>query len=231
MLQPVLHANSRQELCEYCPYFNSYQSGVYAQDGKCRGFLIDAFASYGDVFTPWAFVSHAGGKAKPKTGAPSNESSDFRLSQQFQLSESQDLEDRSVKSMKLAMDESRPVVVIMGSSFNILGSYLIRACWATKEYYSNPNDQHQPPSRSYHIRYKFLFQWIASEHQSNWFHNVQYPTPIPPPPKFQCPTCCHDSLHVYVTRNVKNSIFLNQQIFPYIVQIFFNLGYCLPNAH
>ncbi|KAJ3058829.1 hypothetical protein HDU98_005113, partial [Podochytrium sp. JEL0797] len=106
------------ELCEFADFFKSYQSGVHASDGKCTGFLVDAFASHGDSFTSFSLISHGGGKAR-SSSAPADPSlqsqTAFRLSTDFTLTENQSLQDRSIRTLIAAKNAMSPVVVIMGS--------------------------------------------------------------------------------------------------------------------
>ncbi|TPX54590.1 hypothetical protein CcCBS67573_g09560 [Chytriomyces confervae] len=214
-----LFATTRQELCEYAPFFRSYQSGVQITDGVCVGFLIDKFASFGDFFNGPVFVSHGGGRSRPRAAMLGQ--GGFALSNDFELEDSQEESDRSIAGLIKAKETCSPVVVIMGSQYpliqdanlpgryNILGSFLVRDYWASKEYGdtracdSAPSLQ-GPTARTYHIRYKFKFQWIQSSLQQLWFSNQPHVEPIQPPLKFLCRNCNRASSSVYRERTCLN---------------------------
>ncbi|KAJ3242831.1 hypothetical protein HDU77_010670, partial [Chytriomyces hyalinus] len=164
---------SNPHSCEYAPFFRSYQSGVQITDGVCVGFLIDKFASFGDFFNGPVFVSHGGGRSRPRAAMLGK--GGFTLSNDFELEDSQEESDRSIAGLIKAKETCSPVVVIMGSlypliqdanlpgRYNILGSFLVRDYWASKEYGDTPAcdsapSLQGPTVRTYHIRYKFKFQ-------------------------------------------------------------------------
>ncbi|KAI8833581.1 hypothetical protein BJ741DRAFT_611479 [Chytriomyces cf. hyalinus JEL632] len=205
-----LFATTRQELCEYAPFFRSYQSGVIPQTAGVPGFLIDKFASFGDFFNGPVFVSHGGGRSRPRAAMLGQ--GGFTLSNDFELEDSQEESDRSIAGLIKAKETCSPVVVIMGSQYpliqdanlpggyNILGSYLVRDYWASKKYGDSSASLDGPAVRIYHIRYKFKFQWIHSNAQQLWFSTQPHVEPIQPPPKFFCLKCNRASSSVYRER-------------------------------
>lgn len=44
-MMPPIWAKSRQEICETCPWFRSYQGGVYHSQGLAKGYLLGGFGS------------------------------------------------------------------------------------------------------------------------------------------------------------------------------------------
>ncbi|KAJ3233606.1 hypothetical protein HDU81_002104 [Chytriomyces hyalinus] len=141
------------------------------------GFLIDKFASFGDFFNGSVFVSHGGGRSRPRAAMLGQ--GGFTLSKDFELEDSQEESDKSIAGLIKAKESCSPVVVIMGSQYpliqdanlpgryNILGSYLVRDYWASKEYgetlaSDSAPSLEGPAVRSYHIRYKFKFQASSS---------------------------------------------------------------------
>ncbi|KAI8610981.1 hypothetical protein BC830DRAFT_1084394 [Chytriomyces sp. MP71] len=177
---PPLHAASRQELCEYAPYFRSYQSGVQTNGKVCTGFLIDKFTSFGDAWNDgMVIISHGGGRSRPRANPTALQGqTSFILSSAFELADSQEDSDRQIASLIAAKEGRTPVVIIVGSAYpladnlkfpgryNVAGSYLVRGFWPSKEYTDAPPQptssqsllQPTQSSRNYRIRYKFRFQ-------------------------------------------------------------------------
>jgi hypothetical protein len=56
--EPLLWADTRQELCEGVPYFRSYQGGIYFRYEVAFGYLLDAFRAERDFIGSHVVISH-----------------------------------------------------------------------------------------------------------------------------------------------------------------------------
>ncbi|KAJ3099403.1 hypothetical protein HDU96_010722 [Phlyctochytrium bullatum] len=60
VLRPIRYA-TRQALCEHCPYFKSYQGGLYTSNNKIYGLLLGAYHDDGDGFSVERIITNVGG--------------------------------------------------------------------------------------------------------------------------------------------------------------------------
>ena len=56
--EPLVWADTRQELCEGVPYFRSYQGGIYFRYEVAFGYLLDAFGAERDFIGSHVVISH-----------------------------------------------------------------------------------------------------------------------------------------------------------------------------
>jgi hypothetical protein len=56
--EPLVWADTRQELCEGVPYFRSYQGGIYFRYEVAFGYLLDAFGADRDFIGSHVIISH-----------------------------------------------------------------------------------------------------------------------------------------------------------------------------
>jgi hypothetical protein len=56
--QPLVWADTRQELCEGVTYFRSYQGGIYFRYEVAFGYLLDAFGADRDFIGSHVVISH-----------------------------------------------------------------------------------------------------------------------------------------------------------------------------
>ncbi|KAI0355710.1 hypothetical protein OH77DRAFT_1402391 [Trametes cingulata] len=200
-VQPMIWAESRQEVCESFDWFRSYQGGVYFNNDMVKGYLLSAFSSSRDLFERDGrlIVSHGGGKAESihnkKGQSAVHEADDQRE------------EDKSVRALLRTYQMKRPLVLIIddkyalfpydlaakGYTYVVLGFYHIAHAWAEREPATN--------GRGFVVRYKFAFEWCEKQPEPWW---IPAPAAVPPPdrprytaPTFLCPACRKASPFVY----------------------------------
>ncbi|KAH9859075.1 hypothetical protein C2E23DRAFT_718154 [Lenzites betulinus] len=199
--QPIIWAESRQEVCESFDWFRSYQGGVYFNNDMVKGYLLSAFSSSRDIFARDGrlIISHGGGKAE----------STYSKNGQAGVKEADDQreEDKSVRALLRTYQMGRPLVLIIddryalfpydlaekGYTYVVLGFYHIAHAWAERQASGN--------GKGYVVRYKFAFEWCQKQPEPWWLRS---PTGEVPPDKtflpagtFMCPTCMKESPLVY----------------------------------
>ncbi|KAK9360670.1 hypothetical protein V1504DRAFT_433629 [Lipomyces starkeyi] len=96
--------DTRQELCESVPFFQSFQSGCYTYNGVALGYLIDSLTVQSDYIDDNVVISHAGGNL---------ESSD---SGEYHLQSSQESADKAIKALISNQKRITPLVLVLGSN-------------------------------------------------------------------------------------------------------------------
>ncbi|KAJ3007137.1 hypothetical protein HKX48_009288 [Thoreauomyces humboldtii] len=150
---PKVWCANRQELAEGYALdrrFIQYQSGyqyrleetpVHGTRRIATAILLAGYNSKGDVFSPYVFITHAGGRSQGVGGTVDNLNYDGRTRA---LSSSQEETDYNVEALRNAMYEKRDVMVIVareygllsvpaGVSYAVLGNYRITHMWTEKE--------------------------------------------------------------------------------------------------
>ncbi|KAJ3160403.1 hypothetical protein HDU86_000737 [Geranomyces michiganensis] len=147
--KPPVWCETRQELCEGLPYFRSFQSGLYKQDGLAKGYLIDGkgadnyhlcifakpfnhndvvnfltgFCAERDVWNGKVFISHGGGShAAPKTGTglkATTSTSRVAKRAALPLGASQKESHASIQTLISTMKAGAPFAVIIGSHYGL----------------------------------------------------------------------------------------------------------------
>lgn len=56
--EPLVWADTRQELCEGVPYFRAYQSGIYYRNDVAFGYLLDGYGAERDFIGSHVVISH-----------------------------------------------------------------------------------------------------------------------------------------------------------------------------
>ncbi|KAI0630126.1 hypothetical protein C8Q77DRAFT_243759 [Trametes polyzona] len=199
--QPVIWAESRQEVCESFDWFRSYQGGVYFNNDMVKGYLLSAFSSRRDLFARDGrlIISHGGGKAESLHSKHGHS--------QLHEADDQREEDKSVRALLRTFQMKRPLVLIIddryalfpydlaakGYTYVVLGFYHIAHAWAEREPASN--------GRGHVVRYKFAFEWCKKQPEPWWLKSESGVVP-PDKPRFPaatllCPSCGKESPMVY----------------------------------
>ncbi|KAH9942478.1 uncharacterized protein BXZ73DRAFT_97887 [Epithele typhae] len=170
LVQPVVWARSRQEVCEAFDWFRSYQGGVYFADNIVKGYLLSAFSSARDMFHRGGrlIISHGGGKA---------ESLHHQHGQSVMRQASDQLaDDKSVRALLNTYRMKLPVALVIDDryalfpydlsakpncTYAVLGFYHISHVWA------EPHTL--PDGRGAVVRYKFAFEWCEKQ-PAPWWH-------------------------------------------------------------
>ncbi|EIW63566.1 uncharacterized protein TRAVEDRAFT_161894 [Trametes versicolor FP-101664 SS1] len=191
--QPIIWAESRQEVCESFDWFRSYQGGVYFNNDMVKGYLLSAFSSGRDLFARDGrlIISHGGGKAESvhtKAGQHTVREAD-----------DQHEEDKSVRALLRTYQMKRPLVLIIddryalfpydlatkGYTYVVLGFYHIAHAWAERHPARN--------GKGYVIRYKFAFEWCKKQPEPWWLKGpdglVPPDTAHHPAATYTCPSC------------------------------------------
>ncbi|KAJ3173090.1 hypothetical protein HDU88_004549 [Geranomyces variabilis] len=179
--KPQAWCETRQELCEGLPYFRSFQSGLYKQDGLAKGYLIDGFCAERDVWNGKVFISHGGGsQAAPRTGTglKARKSATCVASRSaLPLGASQQETHSAIRALNATMNAGVPFVVIMGAHYSladfkiphrycVLGYYVITDCWNEKEYVEGGTGE-------FHVRWKYRFEWAEGNPVEPWFRTTE----------------------------------------------------------
>ncbi|KAI0369686.1 hypothetical protein BV20DRAFT_945550 [Pilatotrama ljubarskyi] len=199
--QPIIWAESRQEVCESFDWFRSYQGGVYYNNDMVKGYLLSAFSSSRDLFARDGrlIVSHGGGKAESLHSKKGQS--------EVQEADDQREEDKSVRALLRTYQMKRPVALIIddkyalfpydlaakGYTYVVLGFYHIAHAWAERQPAAN--------GRGHVVRYKFAFEWCTKQPEP-WWIPAPAGAPRPDCPRaaasmFSCPSCGRLSPFVY----------------------------------
>ncbi|KAI8993885.1 hypothetical protein BD414DRAFT_480733 [Trametes punicea] len=204
-VQPLIWAESRQEVCESFDWFRSYQGGVYYVNDMVKGYLLSAFSSSRDMFAREGrfIISHGGGKAE----------SMHSTNGQAELFEADDQreDDKSVRALLRTYHMKRPVVLIAddryalfpydlaakGYTYVVLGFYHIAHAWAEREPASN--------GKGTVVRWKFAFQWCMRQPGPWWLTQERPPNAAAGADldhgasafTYFCPSCLKASPFVY----------------------------------
>ncbi|KAJ3172794.1 hypothetical protein HDU87_007796 [Geranomyces variabilis] len=207
--KPQAWCETRQELCEGLPYFRSFQSGLYKQDGLAKGYLIDGFCAERDMWNGKVFISHGGGsQAAPRagTGLKAKKSATCVASRSaLPLGASQQETHSAIRALNATLKAGLPFVVIMGAHYSladfkiphrycVLGYYVITDCWNEKEYVDGDSGE-------FHVRWKFRFEWAEGNPHEPWFRTTLHQdeaggakTTADP---YKCAQCSNESPAVY----------------------------------
>ncbi|EKM54554.1 uncharacterized protein PHACADRAFT_185468 [Phanerochaete carnosa HHB-10118-sp] len=181
---PPIWAQSRQEVCESCDWFRSYQGGVYFVKDLVRGYLLSAFSASRDLFHNGGklIISHGGGKAGQSLAkAPGT----VRASDQQE-------DDKSVRALLHNYRIGRPLVLIVddkyslfpydlaakGVTYAVLGWYQIAHAWAELQADASS-------STGKVVRWKFAFQWCDAQGSPWWSDSC--PTTGKTVHEYKCP--------------------------------------------
>ena len=115
--EPLVWADTRQELCEGVPYFRSYQGGIYFRYEVAFGYLLDAFGAERDFIGSHVVISH--GYHHPFYPQLTNKSGGRSLLDPLtnvrSLAGSQLSTDRGVSALLSNWRNETPLVLIVGS--------------------------------------------------------------------------------------------------------------------
>ncbi|KAF9793414.1 hypothetical protein BJ322DRAFT_996426 [Thelephora terrestris] len=171
---PPIWAQSRQELCETCDFFKSYQGGVYYSNGYAKGYLLSCFGAMRDIWQDGGrlIISHGCGQI-------------MRLLSRQLEADHQSFKDFSVRALVKNWQTKEPLVLIAddkyehfpfdltkgrdggrGYAYVVLGYYFIRNFWAEK----HPADNAEGCA----VRFKFAFQYCG-EGDPWWVKCVGFP--------------------------------------------------------
>ena len=113
--EPLVWADTRQELCEGVPYFRSYQGGIYFRYEVAFGYLLDAFGAERDFIGSHVVISHGYPTSLALPDSSGGRSSLDPLTNVRSLAGSQLSTDRGVSALLSNWRNETPLVLIVGS--------------------------------------------------------------------------------------------------------------------
>ena len=113
--EPLVWADTRQELCEGVPYFRSYQGGIYFRYEVAFGYLLDAFGAERDFIGSNVVISHGYATHLSSADRSGGRSSLDPLTNVRSLAGSQLCTDRGVSALLSNWRTETPLVLILGS--------------------------------------------------------------------------------------------------------------------
>ncbi|KAF8513163.1 hypothetical protein BU17DRAFT_53515, partial [Hysterangium stoloniferum] len=167
---------ARQELCESLNYFRSYQGGVYSNNKRARGYLLDGHPAAHDLW-------HEQGKCIISHGCVSLDMALYKNTGKSTLVEDQTVTSPSCAALVSSWLAKEPVVLIAGSGYElfpfniqppmeyvVLGYYVINHAWEP--------ERSPLSSKGYFVRWKFQFRWIESQGKPWWITEDVYVCPV-----------------------------------------------------
>ncbi|KAI0762103.1 hypothetical protein BD413DRAFT_484945 [Trametes elegans] len=198
-VQPMIWAQSRQEVCESFDWFRSYQGGVYFNNDMVKGYLLGKHPSSRDRFLHDGrlIISHGGGKAESVHSKHGHS--------ELLAAADQRENDKSIRALLRTYQMGRPLVLIIddqyepfpfdlaskGVSYAVLGFYHIAHAWAERE-------PEKTAGTGFVVRYKFAFEWCEKQPPPWWLQQAP-PAPVAraPSPAIVCTKCHKASPRVF----------------------------------
>jgi hypothetical protein len=117
--EPLVWADTRQELCEGVPYFRAYQSGIYYRNEVAFGYLLDAFGADRDFIGSHVVISHGYPSRQYSVNGRGGRSSLDPLTNIRALQGSHLSTDKGVSALLSNWRNEIPLVLIVGSKCRV----------------------------------------------------------------------------------------------------------------